>query len=292
MTQNPRQDDGHAPDDAHDEAVGRLINEFFDRRESGELISEAAFIAEHQEYADDLREHLAGLNIIRGIGSSSADDPFAANQTRSAQISRRRDVENLDDIHIPEIPGYDIQRPLGRGGMGIVYKAIQRSTGRQVALKVLLEGPFAAAQARKRFEREITLSAQLRHANIIPIYDSGRSEGRLYYAMEYVRGLPLNEYVRQEKPSVTRKLELMAKVAEALRHAHQRGVIHRDLKPSNILVRADGEPQLLDFGLAKQGTYSDMTTSLTAQIIGTPAYMSPEQAAGDPTGIDQRTDIY
>ncbi|MCA9254117.1 MAG: serine/threonine protein kinase, partial [Phycisphaerales bacterium] len=187
---------------------------------------------------------------------------------------------------------YEIVAELGRGGMGIVYKAIQQSTGRQVALKVLLEGPFAAPQARKRFEREISLSAQLRHPNIIPIYDSGRADGRMYYAMEYVRGLPLTEFIVRENPSLSRRLQLFVKVGAALRHAHQRGVVHRDLKPSNVLVNADGEPHLLDFGLAKQGTFSDVTTSLTAQIIGTPAYMSPEQAAGDPSGIDVRTDVY
>lgn len=293
MTQPPHNyDDDSSPADAHDEAIGRLINEFFDRRANGETVTEDAFIAEHDEYADDLREHLQGLNLIRGIGSSSGDDPFAPNQTQSAQRSFRAEPDVDDEVHIPEIPGYEIQRPLGRGGMGIVYRAIQKSTGRQVALKVLLEGPLAAPQARKRFEREISLSAQLRHPNIIPIYDSGRSDGRLYYAMEYIRGVPLNEYIERESPSVKRRLEQFVCIGEALRHAHQRGVIHRDLKPSNILVRADGEPQLLDFGLAKQGTFSDMTTSLTAQIIGTPAYMSPEQAAGDPTGIDIRTDVY
>lgn len=281
-----------ANDDARDEAVGRLINEFFDRRESGEVFTKDEFLAEHPDYADELREHLRGLDLIKGIGSSSGDDGFQASRTQSVARDRHAAAAELENIHIPEIPGYKIQRPLGRGGMGIVYKAIQVSTGRQVALKVLLEGPFAAPQARKRFEREISLSAQLRHPNIIPIYDSGEIEGRMYYAMEYVRGLPLGEYIQRENPNLNRRLQLFLKVGAALRHAHQRGVIHRDLKPSNVLVNADGEPHLLDFGLAKQGTFSDMTTSLTAQIIGTPAYMSPEQAAGDPSGVDVRTDVY
>lgn len=291
MTNSPNPYDS-SNDDARDEAVGRLINEFFDRRESGEVFTEDEFLTQHAEYADELREHLRGLDLIKGIGSSSAADGLDASQTRSIARDRHAAATELEDIHIPEIPGYKIQRPLGRGGMGIVYKAIQLSTGRQVALKVLLEGPFAAPQARKRFEREISLSAQLRHPNIIPIYDSGTVEGRMYYAMEYVRGLPLGEYIQRENPSLTRRLQLFLKVGAALRHAHQRGVIHRDLKPSNVLVNAEGEPHLLDFGLAKQGTFSDMSTSLTAQIIGTPAYMSPEQAAGDPAGVDIRTDVY
>ncbi|MCB9854422.1 MAG: serine/threonine protein kinase [Phycisphaerales bacterium] len=292
MTDLPRPSNEPGSDDARDEAIGRLINEFFDRRESGEIFTEEEFLAQNADFADELREHLTGLDLIKGIGSSSAADGLESNRTQSIARDRHEAAAELEDIHIPEIPGYRIQRPLGRGGMGIVYKAIQNSTGRQVALKVLLEGPFAAPQARKRFEREISLSAQLRHPNIIPIYDSGRADGRMYYAMEYVRGLPLTEYVLRENPGLTRRLQLFCKIGAALRHAHQRGVVHRDLKPSNVLVNADGEPHLLDFGLAKQGTFSDMTTSLTAQIIGTPAYMSPEQAAGDPSGIDVRTDVY
>lgn len=292
MTNLPFSSNEPDNDDARDEAVGRLINEFFDRRESGEIFTEDEFLAQNADYADELREHLKGLDLIKGIGSSSAADGLETSRTQSIARNRHEAAAELEDIHIPDIPGYKIQRPLGRGGMGIVYKAIQNSTGRQVALKVLLEGPFAAPQARKRFEREISLSAQLRHPNIIPIYDSGRADGRMYYAMEYVRGLPLTEYILRENPNLTRRLRLFCKVGAALRHAHQRGVVHRDLKPSNVLVNADGEPHLLDFGLAKQGTFSDMTTSLTAQIIGTPAYMSPEQAAGDPSGVDVRTDVY
>ncbi|HPF41787.1 MAG TPA: serine/threonine-protein kinase, partial [Phycisphaerae bacterium] len=228
------------PNDARDEAVGRLINEYFDRRESGEIFTQEEFLTQHSEYAEDLREHLRGLDLIKGIGSSSAADPLENSRTQSVARDRHAAASELEDYHIPDIPGYKIQRPLGRGGMGIVYKAIQQSTGRQVALKVLLEGPFAAPQARKRFEREISLSAQLRHPNIIPIYDSGRADGRMYYAMEYVRGLPLTEFIVRENPSLPRRLQLFVKVGAALRHAHQRGVVHRDLKPSNVLVNADG----------------------------------------------------
>jgi len=282
---------GSPEDDARDETIGRLINEFFDRRESGENLTEDAFISEHAEFADDLRDHLGGLDLLRGIGGSSGRDPLN-NDTLPADVPGRGNGDDLRDIPLPKIDGYEMQRAIGRGGMGVVFKAIQTNTRRQVALKVLLEGPFATGQSRKRFEREISLSAQLRHPHIIPIYDSGTFDGRMYYAMEYVRGMPLDEWAAKTNPTVREKLSLFSKVCEAMRHAHQRGVIHRDMKPSNILVQSDGKPNLLDFGLAKQGTFGDMTTSLTAQIIGTPAYMSPEQAAGDPSGIDVRTDVY
>ena len=289
---NASEQPSHFPDDdARDEAVGRLINEFFDRRESGEHLKEDTFISEHPEYEEELREHLGGLDLLRGMGGSSGRDPLN-NDTLPADLPSRTNGDDLRDIPIPKINGYEVQRAIGRGGMGVVFKAIQSNTRRQVALKVLLEGPFATSQARKRFEREISLSAQLRHPNIIPIYDSGAFDGRMFYAMEYVRGLPLDEWAAKTHPSVRQKITLFIKICDAMRHAHQRGVIHRDMKPSNILIQSDNKPNLLDFGLAKQGTFGDMTTSLTAQIIGTPAYMSPEQAAGDPSGIDVRTDVY
>jgi len=161
-----------------------------------------------------------------------------------------------------------------------------------VALKVLLEGPLASEMARRRFEREIALAAQLRHPNIIPIYDSGLADGRMYYAMEYVHGLGLGPYLKTNDLSIAARLRLFVKICQAVSHAHQRGVVHRDVKPSNVLVDADNEPHIVDFGLAKASALVDPTTSVSAQIIGTPAYMSPEQAAGDPAALDTRTDVY
>ncbi|MCG8406801.1 MAG: serine/threonine protein kinase [Phycisphaerales bacterium] len=291
MTDQSNPDDtlGGNPDE---ERIGELINEFFDRRQRGEDLSHDAFLAEHEEHADELRQHLAGLNLLEGMGSSSKQVNLPGDKTKLAEGSSGAHSIRDSELPPPQIPGYEIHKLIGRGGMGLVYKAVQISTKRQVALKVLLEGPLASAQARRRFEREIELVAQLRHTNIIPIYDSGSSDGRLYYAMAYVRGLSLTDYLGAHRPDLQRRLRMFSQVCEAVRHAHQRGVVHRDLKPSNILVDSEGVPHILDFGLAKAGTFGDMTTSITAQIVGTPAYMSPEQAAGDPSGIDVRTDIY
>ncbi len=190
--------------------------------------------------------------------------------------------------------GYTIIRELHRGGQGIVYQAIQKGTKRKVAIKVLLEGPFASKSARRRFEREIELVARLRHANIVEVFHSGEtSDGRQYCVMDYVRGTPLDRYVRAKKMAMEEALALFAKVCEAVNYAHQRGVIHRDLKPSNILVDSDGVPKVLDFGLAKQLSGPDETlVSLTGQVVGTLPYMSPEQARGNPDEIDIRTDVY
>src|SRR5204863_2914354 len=136
-------------------------------------------------------------------------------------------------------------------GMGTVWKARQLATRRQVALKVLAAGAFATERARQRFAREVELTAGLEHPNLARVYDSGEHQGLLYYSMEFVDGLPLDQYVQNHRLEVRQILRLMRAICRAVQFAHQRGVIHRDLKPSNILVAKDGEPRVLDFGLAK-----------------------------------------
>ena len=151
------------------------------------------------------------------------------------------------------IEGYEILRELHRGGQGVVYQAIQKSTKRKVAIKVLLEGPFASEKTKRRFEREIELVAQLKHPNIIAVFHSGDTEdGRQFCVMDYVRGVPLDQYVRREQLTLEETLKLFSTVCRAVNYAHQKGVIHRDLKPSNILVDSEGAPKVLDFGLAKR----------------------------------------
>ncbi|MFQ5500889.1 MAG: serine/threonine protein kinase [Phycisphaerae bacterium] len=279
---------GESPREA---MIGELINDFFDRRESGENLSQEDFLAEHPEHADELRAHLDGLDLLEGLGSSSLH-PIGPDEETHPAAGSSAAAPRGGSAPLPVVPGYEIVKQIGRGGMGVVYKAIQQSTKREVALKLLLEGPLASEQSRRRFEREIALAAQLRHPNIIPIYDSGSFDGRMYYAMEYVRGAALNEYLKKNELDIAARLALFNEICKAIGHAHQRGIVHRDMKPSNIIVAVDGKPHILDFGLAKAATYADITTSVTAQIIGTPAYMSPEQAAGDPSGIDIRTDVY
>ncbi|NOX58935.1 MAG: protein kinase [Planctomycetes bacterium] len=199
---------------------------------------------------------------------------------------------------ITEIEGYTILKELGRGGMGLVYLAIQHSTKRQVALKVLLDGPFASEKARLRFEREVELVAQLDHPNIVTILESGIDSGRYYFAMRYVPGQRLDRYIVEKNVPRERMLGIFQKVCEAVSYAHQRGIIHRDLKPSNILVDENGEPFVLDFGLAKSTgeqvseIEKEKTISVTGQLMGTLPYMSPEQASGDQNSVDIRTDIY
>lgn len=193
------------------------------------------------------------------------------------------------------IEGYEILEEIGRGGMGVVYKAVQASTKREVALKVLLEGPFASEKSKRRFEREVELAAQLQHPHIVTILESGIASGRYYFAMQYVDGQPLDAYLADRKLSIDDALRLFGKICDAITYAHQRGVIHRDLKPSNILVDKEGVPHVLDFGLAKVADPEEAAPtqlSITGEVMGTLPYISPEQATGSHQDIDVRTDVY
>lgn len=195
------------------------------------------------------------------------------------------------------VPGYTIIREIHRGGQGVVYEAVQAGTEMTVALKVLLEGPYASDRSRWRFAQEVKLVASLRHPNIVAIHDSGIGEGRYFFAMEYVSGRPLDTHVRLARSNPRSVLSLCRAVCDALAYAHQRGVVHRDLKPSNILVDEDGRPRILDFGLAKI-IGSDLASvrrgnvSLAGHVMGTLPYMAPEQTTGDPDLVDTRTDVY
>ncbi len=227
--------------------------------------------------------------------SDSADErnptiPLASEDATQASPSGR----HPDSVPRGSIAGYELVRELHRGGQGVVYQAIQDATKRKVAIKVLLEGPYASPAAKRRFEREIELAASLKHANIISVFHSGQTdEGRQFCAMEYVRGVPICEYVRHKTLTLEETLGLFQDVCDAVNYAHQKGVIHRDLKPSNILVDTEGAPKLLDFGLSKMVGGAEQTLiSMTGQVMGTLPYMSPEQTRGNPDEIDIRTDVY
>ncbi len=210
-------------------------------------------------------------------------------------------VVNIDadaTRHPQRIGSYEVLEMLGAGGMGVVYKARQAEPQRMVALKVLRPGMASRALV-KRFQQEAQVLGQLRDPGIAQIYEAGTADGghgpQPFFAMEYVDGCSLTEYVRREKLGPIARLSLLATVCESVHHAHQRGVIHRDLKPANILVTPEGKPKILDFGVAR-ATDSDVRTTTmqteAGQLIGTLPYMSPEQVTGDPDALDVRSDVY
>ncbi len=191
---------------------------------------------------------------------------------------------------------YTVKRLLGQGGMGIVYEGEQPSPKRPVALKVVRGGEHVDHLRIRLFQREAQTLGRLKHPGIASIYEAGRTEdGQYYFAMELVAGLPLNEYVSQHKPSLSRRLKLFLRVCEPIIYAHQRGVIHRDLKPTNILINDEGNPKILDFGLARiadEEVSLKNTSTEVCKVMGTLPYMSPEEARGNPFEIDMRSDVY
>lgn len=206
-------------------------------------------------------------------------------------------VHAAHDLAVPRdlVPGYDLLEELHRGGQGIVYRALQHGTKREVAIKMLLAGMFASERQRLRFEIESELAATLRHPNIASVHDRiPLRGGRWALAMEYIRGVHLDRWLPDAATPALRfkqRLHLFADICDAVRHAHERGVIHRDLKPSNIIVDADRRPHLLDFGLAKALHNVERSLTMTGDVAWTLAYASPEQIV-DPSRVDTRADIY
>jgi WD40 repeat protein len=193
---------------------------------------------------------------------------------------------------------YTLLMELGRGGMGVVFEAIDSELNRPVALKMLLTAPSItpeeAAQDQDRFLREARVSANLpKHPHIVGVYEAGVVNERRYIAMEYVQGRQMSAWGKESSVSLRQRLTVLREIALAVQHAHRHGVIHRDLKPDNVLIDASGQPHVMDFGLAKRMTESTANAGLTVQglIVGTPAYMSPEQAEGR-RDLDGRTDVY
>ena len=243
------------------------------------------------------------------LDASCVDEPLVRSEVESLLDSYVPSKDELENSPLLlgqsnekwpsiDIPGYQISEELSRGGQGVVYRALQVSTKREVALKVLLRGPFADRPSKLRFEREVELVARLRHPGIVPVFDSGEANGQNFYAMEFVRGRDLDEWARDATPTQEEKLRLFFEICEAVGHAHQHGVIHRDIKPSNVLIDDGGRPSVVDFGLAKLGTDAandgeeQNVISLTGQIMGTLSYMSPEQASGRQDEVDTRSDVY
>src|SRR6266850_2485669 len=229
-------------------------------------------------------------------GSGVPEKSFDPNATRTrseAANAREGDWRALP----PRIGHYRIIRLLGEGGMGSVYEADQEQPRRRVALKVIKAG-WASPDLLRRFEQESQALGRLQHPGIAQIYEAGTAATGFglqpFFAMELIHGMPLGEYAESRRLNVRQRLTLMIHVCDAVQHAHERGIIHRDLKPGNILVDENGQPKILDFGLARATDSDARATRQTdvGQLLGTLAYMSPEQVSADPLALDPRSDVY
>lgn len=191
----------------------------------------------------------------------------------------------------PSVPGYDILDEVGRGGMGVVYRAIQRKLNRVVAIKALRHRSTANVKSRQRLRREAEAIARLQHPFIVQLYDLVEHDGDVFLILEYVRGASLSARLRKERLPILEASRLAGQIAQAMQHAHDHGIIHRDLKPSNVLLTVDGMPKITDFGLAKR-LDDEFSHTQSGTLLGTPDYMAPEQAEGRVRDIGPATDVY
>ena len=189
------------------------------------------------------------------------------------------------------VPGYEVLGELGRGGMGVVYKARQKSLNRVVALKMILAGEYAAAEQIARFRAEAEAVARMQHPHIVQVYEVGEHAGRSFFSLEFCSGGSLAERFQGQPQTARTAATLVRTLAGAVQHAHEHGIIHRDLKPANVLLAEHDTLKVSDFGLAKQLDAS-VAQSQSGSIVGTPSYMAPEQTAGRSKQIGPATDVY
>ncbi|MDX1948256.1 MAG: serine/threonine-protein kinase [Pirellulaceae bacterium] len=215
-------------------------------------------------------------------------------QTVSSAASGQHLAEFESGTRRKLAPGYEFLGELGRGGMGVVYRARQLSAKRDVALKMILSGDHAAGAELDRFRAEAEAVANLQHPNIIAVFDVGEHEGRPYFSMEYCPGGTLASLARQQPLPVAEAAAMVLKLARAIAAAHAQGIVHRDLKPTNVLLGADGEPKISDFGLSKRLDADQPAggPTLSGQVLGTPSYMAPEQAFGYSKHVGPPADVY
>ena len=272
-----------APPSDREEQLALLVAELTDRAQRGETVDLEAACRQHPQFAKDLRELWGVISIARVAGSNSDTIP----PTYSGSSDFPSGI-----LPLPARFGdYELRQEIGRGGMGVVYRAQQASLGREVAVKMILRGQLASPADRERFEAEAQAAARLDHPGIVPVYEVGEIDGRPYFSMKHVRGTTLAQLLADGPLPPREAATILARVARAIHFAHMRGVLHRDLKPSNILLDEQGEPHVTDFGLAKQITAGESLTK-TGAVLGTPAYMAPEQAAGARGAVGPRSDVY
>ncbi len=238
-------------------------------------------VRDHPHLAEELRELWGTAMVVDAVADSSHQ-----------RVSLENLKPDIAEIQLPKQLGdFHLLEEIGRGGMGVIYRARQQSLGRDVAVKLILAGTQASPNEQARFQAEVTAAAALDHPHIVPIYEVGFSEGYQYFAMKLVEGQTLARRIAKGPLPERDAVQIVRTIAQAIQYAHQQGVVHRDLKPANILLDQDNSPYVSDFGLAKQISASETLTQAGA-ILGTPAYMAPEQAASRRGLIGPLSDVY
>jgi len=264
-----------------DEIIDELMLRWEGAREFGKNIGPEELCAEHPELITKLRQRIHAVRTMERVLGVDILQP-AATLPNSAVGS---ECEPL-----PQIPGYEMIRVVDRGGMGVVYEARQKELGRTVAIKMISGAGLGPTQV-KRFRLEAEASARLQHPNFVQIFEIGQMNGRPFFSMEFVDGGSLAQRLSRERPSPRHAAELVSTLAQAIHSAHMCGIVHRDLKPANVMLTSMGIPKIADFGLAKR-LDDDSGHTRTGEVLGTPSYMAPEQAAGRKELTGPATDVY
>ncbi|HVX15801.1 MAG TPA: serine/threonine-protein kinase [Pirellulales bacterium] len=267
-----------------DEALARLLQHMTDELRAGRHVDVTALGRQHPDLSDELRELWAAVQVAEGVAVGLSQDA-------NAEIEYVR-PSGPSAAELPRDFGdFELLEELGRGGMGVVYKARQHSLGRIVAVKMILRGNLASPVDVARFRSEAAAAARLEHPHIVSVYEVGECEGQPYFVMKYIEGTTLGKRLAAGPLPEREAAELLVPVCRAIQFAHERGILHRDLKPSNILIDTEGRAHVSDFGLAKQVTAEGELTRSGA-ILGTPSYMAPEQAAGNRGQLGPTCDVY
>lgn len=270
-----------------DQQLAVLLGDLTEQLRAGRQPDVTALGRQHPELAAELAELWAAVQVAEHMGKQAGSSPVTI-------------IEPAARIDGPALPlprsfgDYQLQEELGRGGMGVVWKARQRSLDRTVALKMILRGELASPADLARFKAEAESAARLEHPGIVPVYEVGSHDGQPYFSMQYVEGTTLAGLLAEGPLPGHEAARLVALIARAIHHAHQQGILHRDLKPANVLIDSQGQPHVTDFGLAKRVApgMSHRALTHTGAILGTPSYMAPEQAAGSRGTLSPASDVY
>ena len=265
-----------------EERLALLLTKLTDRAQRGERVDLETECREHPDLANELRQLWGAVLVAEAAGSASVANTVdrATNDSSGALLA------------LPcRFGDYQLLAELGRGGMGVVFRAEQLSLQREVAVKMILRGQLATQADLDRFRSEAEAAARLTHVGIVPVYEVGDVDGRAYFSMKLIDGETLAQKLAPGPLPPREAARILLEVARAIHFAHEHGVLHRDLKPSNILLDRDGQAHVSDFGLAKQ--ISDaVSLTRTGAVLGTPAYMAPEQAAGARGQVGRPSDVY
>jgi serine/threonine-protein kinase len=272
-----------------EDRLGEILAALIEAEEHGQAPDRAAWLARHPEFTAELNEffdsedrlHSVAAPLRAALGSDTPRPPATAPGSADAVPAQAGQC----------IGDYELLEEIARGGMGVVWKARQQGANRIVALKLLRSDPLGGAEQARRFRNEAEIVAQLDHPHIVPLYEVDEHAGRVYFSMKFLEGGSLADLLPRYAAEPRAAAQMVAAVARAVHHAHQRGVLHRDLKPSNILLDADGRPHVTDFGLARR-LEVDSSLTQSGAVVGTPSYMAPEQASGHRGDVTTATDVY